>query len=275
MQFHEHLVVVVGRLHDIDAFRRVPELRQLCVDAIDVRQDERGVLRPLATALAFIARKVEERVAFDGTTEHAAELVLPKVVAPAAGRQNQSRVEHIVAYELERAAVTRVLARLGEHVDQATHGPSGFGGEAVVHDAKLLDRLLRDSRACRAVEGVVVVEAVDRDIVQLPAKSCERDAGLDQRCVQIRASARHIRGQERKVEEVPAVHRQRRDVQRRHRLALRRLGGFNQRRAGGRGEQCSMPGSVSVTSMGRRLTDAQLDAGALERPETPGSPLAA
>ena len=116
-----------------------------------------------------------------------------------------------VAQEERRRAAQLVGARLGHDVDRRRCRAPRFRREAVGGDLELLHRLLRDVLQRPADDVVVVVGAVDHDVAAAPELTGRRDRdGVRLGRVEVRRR-RVARHEQRQLEEVAAVERQRLD----------------------------------------------------------------
>ncbi len=97
------------------------------------------------------------------------------------GLERIARIEGAVLREKEGVAVNGVGAGARDDVDRAARGAAGFGGETVVDDLKFLDDFRGQFGAAGAGEFVVVVEAVDGDVIAAGAKAAEREAAAAKR----------------------------------------------------------------------------------------------
>jgi hypothetical protein len=125
-------------------------------------------------------RAEEERlVLLERTAERAAPLFAVEAIEIAA--VGQLARHRLVPLEIEQRAVRGVGARLRDHVDDAAGGASEFRRRAARDDLELLHRVERDvdrgALAARlfAEEPVVVVAAVEADVVEDAALPGERD----------------------------------------------------------------------------------------------------
>src|SRR5439155_19271462 len=144
------------------------------------RADGRRQIRPSEVLTdAFERREIERLVLDDRAADDAAELFAVELVERiAVGAVRSQRGDPLI---MEQAAPDLVRARLGDDVDDAAARAAEFGAGAGRHDLKLLDGLERDvdRRALPAhllaEETVVVVAAVEADVVEDAALPGERD----------------------------------------------------------------------------------------------------
>ena len=153
-----------------------------------------------------------------------------------------ARVEAVVAEEVVDRAAQLVGAALGDDVDVAAERASELRLRAGGDHLELLDRIDAVGDAAQARRIVVGRQPVDDEVVREVALAADRDgdAGHGGRFrEQLRAGdvgRRHAGREQRQVEEVAAVHRQRRDFRfedGRGDLAARR---FDHRRFRGDGD---------------------------------------
>ena len=114
-----------------------------------------------------------------GPPNRAAELLAVEPIQVAAVRELAG--QRLEPLEVEQRAVRRVRARLRDHVDDAAGGAAEFGRRAGRDDLEFLDRVQRDvdrgalPAGLFAEEAVVVVAAVEADVVEDATLSRERD----------------------------------------------------------------------------------------------------
>ncbi len=149
-----------------DRARGVAELpaqvrtREVAGDPLD-RSEEEGLVR------------------LDRTAERAAELLAVESIEVGAVRQLAG--QRFEPLEVEQRAVRRVRARLRDHVDDAAGRAAELGRRAGRDHLEFLDRVERDvdrralPAGLLAEEAVVVVAAVEADVVEDPALTGERD----------------------------------------------------------------------------------------------------
>jgi len=119
-----------------------------------------------------------------------------------------ARVQPIVPKKEEGAAGAFVRPALRHDVDDARRGVAELRGIGSGEHLKLLHRLLAEGGANRAVDGVVVVDAVDHDVVRPCALPDERQTGARRGALLRRAVGRDAGRQQRERDEVAAVRRQ-------------------------------------------------------------------
>ncbi len=173
------------------------EAQQRGALAVRVRVDQRLVLRdrrilhrarhrpklraqvgPLEiTKDAFERGEVEGSVLLDGPPDRAAELLAVKAFQVRAVRQfARQRFEPL---KVEAAPVEGIAARLGDHVHDAASGSTELRRGAGRDHLEFLHRFERDVdrralAACLlAEESVVVVAAVEADVVEDPPLACK------------------------------------------------------------------------------------------------------
>ncbi len=137
-------------------------------------------VRPLEIAVDPFERDEQERLVFlERATERAAPLLAVELVERAPVRELAR--ELLVPLKIEQASVRLVRAGLGDDVDHASRGAPEFRRGARRNHLELLHRLERDvnRRALAprllAEEPVVVVPAVEADVVEHAALSRKRD----------------------------------------------------------------------------------------------------
>src|SRR5262245_5242510 len=139
----------------------------------------------------------------------ASRLGLQKAALEEKGRCVQS----IVATRVERAAVKRVAAALGDHVDLCTTVAANIGaGDTGLH-TELLNRVSHIEQVKRPIDlRVVVADAIEGVIVRLAAHACNRKCGdLRAGCARDGSGSKQSQTQKITVEERQALNRSRVD----------------------------------------------------------------
>ena len=141
------------------------------------RLAEVGALQVLVDVLD--RAEEEHPVALDGAANRPAELLAMEV-----GRRRavgRVRGQALEALEVEQAAVQLVGARLRDDVDDAAGGAAELRVGTARHDLEFLHRLQRDvdrralAAELLAEESVVVVAAIEADVVVHASLTAERD----------------------------------------------------------------------------------------------------
>src|SRR5262249_21358905 len=101
-----------------------------------------------------------------------------------------------------------ICARTSDHIDRATRSATRFCRKAIVDYLKFLHDFGGDCRSTRACELVVVVQAIDQDIVALWPQAAEDETTASQRCRVCRCGyfwrTRNIGSKKHKVEIIAA-----------------------------------------------------------------------
>ena len=148
---------------------------------IDAARAERlAQVGPLEVLVDVLEREeVEHPVALDRPPQRSAELLAMEI-----GRRRAVRSvsgQSLQTLEMEHAAVQVIGSRLGDDVDDAPGGAAELRVGAAGHDLEFLHRLQRDvdgralSAQLLAEEAIVVVAAVEADVVVHAALSAERN----------------------------------------------------------------------------------------------------
>ena len=119
--------------------------------------------------------------------------------------------QRAIPEELERAALRHVGAAARDDVQHAAGGLAEFRAVGVHQHLELAHRVLAEHGADAADHLVVVVEAVDGDVVGARALTGERETRALRRPLGRRAIARHAGGQQRERDVVATIDRQRGD----------------------------------------------------------------
>ncbi len=122
------------------------------------------------------------------------------------------RVQAIVSEKLEHISERLVRSGARDDVDDPARGFAKLGGVRIRQHLKFLDRFLAERGSHRADDGVIVVHAVDHDVVRASALTAKRQARR-RRCALLGgAIERHARRDHAEAEEIAAVGGQRVDL---------------------------------------------------------------
>ena len=198
-----------------DRRTRIADIRQPRVDRADALRQDRHQPRLVEQALLEVGEE-ERPIAPDGASE--ARAVLRLAHRQRRPGQRVRRVETIVPHVIVDVAVRGVAAALRDDVDVAAQRAAELGLAARRHDLKLVDRIhsVRDAAQPRRI--VVGRQAVHDEVVREVALAADRQAdarhggrfGEKLRAADVgRRNAGH---EQRDVQEVAAVHRQRLDL---------------------------------------------------------------
>src|SRR5262249_14470205 len=142
------------------------------------RRHRRGAESRRVLPRALVVAEEEKTLLYDRTAEGAAsDVLLPLLLRRARSIVLPGvRVEVAVPIELEGVAAELIRPRLDDARDDRAADIAGIGGVVVRFDADLRERvrtrLVRDA----VVDGLVDVEAVDREVVRLLAVPVDEGA---------------------------------------------------------------------------------------------------
>ena len=159
---------------------------------------------------ALVVGEEERAIAHHGTADRAAELVAAVVGGRLVFRREViARAERAVAEELVRRPRDRVRSRLRDHVDLAAGVPAERRVVRRRVHLELADRIDRRPHSRRVQLRIDVVHAVEQEPVEVLPGAVHRQrevaAARARRALGRRDGAR---GEQRQLEEVPAVERQ-------------------------------------------------------------------
>src|SRR5207249_282240 len=130
-----------GQRQDVDQ-RPVGRIRRHHSVAQQLGGHRAGDLRSAALAARLPAAEEEEMVVNNRAADSGAELIQPQLIL--AGGEEISRIEFIVAHELEQVAVELVRAGFRDDVDAAAGSTSDLGGEHALGGLEFLNEFLAD-----------------------------------------------------------------------------------------------------------------------------------
>ena len=166
------------------------------VETLERQEIERAIpLQRSAERGAVLLLRVRGLLAIDGLTcrIEPLEMIL--------------RIERAVAKEEEQVARHRVGAALGHDVDDAAGRLAELGGIRIGEHLEFAHRFLAERRAHAAEGRIVVVEAVDRDVVRSRALAGERQARGARGSLLRRPVGRDAWRQQREPDETSSVDR--------------------------------------------------------------------
>ena len=210
-----HRVNRVGILARLNRRTRVTDVRQPRVYRADALREDRYQSRLVEQALLEVGEE-ERPIALDGAAK--ARAVLRLTHRQRGPGQRVWRIETIVPHVVVEVAVRGVAAALRDDVDVAAERAAELGLAARRHDLKLVDSVhtVRDAaQPCRVVVGR---QAVHDEVVREVALAAHRQAharngGRFREKLRAADVGRRDAGHEqRHVQEVAAVHRQRLDL---------------------------------------------------------------
>ena len=143
----------------VEQFREIALAHQRGGDRGEVHTDRRGL------AEALIIAEDEQLVLDNGRADRAAELIAAELGNPR--RERGPGVDVVIADELERAAVNFVAAGLQGSVDNSAAGAAELGRSDVGLYLEFLNRLRRGEEHDRVHHRLVVVQAVQGEVVGL------------------------------------------------------------------------------------------------------------
>ncbi len=179
------------------------------------RWNEAGEGDALPQPETFVIAEKEGVALPDGAAEAAAELVLLECRRGARAGEEVLGVHLFVAKELEEASMEVTGPGLGDQVDDAAGGAAEFRGVAVGDELEFGERVHGGLHDDRADITLVVVEAVDHEVVVVSVLAVDGHGSAGTTVIRAVAALQRVvavlvgaHGELRQADEVPAVQRE-------------------------------------------------------------------